>query len=660
MLSSIRIRPLEWAFIALIIFSILWRGGKSIDATWILTGVTSLIVLCSWLADRFDMYASSDRSSAGVVPAWLRITLIATVAWTAMSYLTSEAKNYGLDEVLQTGSYALAFFIIIRLRERGQTEWIGALLSRVIAISGIVASVIGSAIYVLQPVSRFSGTFFDARFHTDYWPNAWAEFLLIALPLTLVCILLSDKRKLWWSAGGGLQLAALYLSFSRGGMLSFGVECALLGIMIFLYWTNARPRLSSRSLLPMFVAVVTAIILVFSLNAARTQQYDLESFTEKVTFTASEGKSSVNERAQFWQAATSMTLQRPVFGWGPYSFRFIQPETMTSVLATSDHPHNAFLKMSAERGIPAALLYVFFIGSILGYAVLSLRYDATSIVKVGSLLGVVGVLAHIMIDYNLQFTGVGLPFFCLLALLAPLQNSAGLPTASFGRWKRRRRLNDTTAVVAALLLFIATWEGAFLVTSSLGRRAAAQADSVNAIKWYNLSKMELFSRDLLLSEAQIKAASGDNEGALASLDRYQPLNPHDSRAWKIRGSVLLSLNRTADAMSALEQAYEGGKYTDVGILRLLLQTSAQNPSASYRARKTEFDALFIAYADAIGANTHFIALSDNVEELQQVARILGRLFPSDADRYLTIAREAQDHAQTERAAFAARPPGTLW
>jgi tetratricopeptide (TPR) repeat protein len=265
-----------------------------------------------------------------------------------------------------------------------------------------------------------------------------------------------------------------------------------------------------------------------------------------------------------------------------------------------------------------------------------------------------------MIDYNLQFTGIGLPFFSLLAFLAPLQSSTGLQIASFGRWKRRKRLNDAAAVLAALVVFVTVWEGLFLVSSSLGRRAASAGDTERTLYWYKMSHAELFSRDLLLSEAQIKSAAGDYEGALASLDTYQPLNPHDSRAWKIRGSILLSLNRFPEALSALEQAYEGGRYTDAGILRLLLQTSAQNPTAAYRARKTEFDELFVAYADAISANTHFIALSDNVEELQQIARILGRLFPSDTERYLDIARDAQHNAQKERAAFDARPPGTLW
>ncbi len=658
-LSSIRIRPLEWAFLALLVFSVLWRGGKSVDATWILTGVTSIIVLCSWLVDRFDVYGGSDRASAGVLPAWLRITLLAAVGWTALSYLTSETKNYGLDEVLRTASYALAFFIVVRLREKGQPVWLATAFPIAVAATATVASLIGSAVYVLQPVMRFSGTFFDARFHTDYWPNAWAEFLLIALPMTLVCLLQSDRRKLWWAACGGVQLAAMILSFSRGGMIALGGEVALLAGLLLVH-RRSISRLTAHSLMLPVTAGLVATALIFSLNGLRSQRYDVESFTRKATFTASEGRSSVDERAQFWDAAMSMTMQRPILGWGPYSFRFVQPASMTSVLATSDHPHNAFLKMSAERGLPAALLFTLFILSILWYGAAAIIRDPSAYLKAGSFLGVAGVLAHTMIDYNLQFTGVGLPLFALLAFLAPLQSSAGLQTASFGRWKRRRRLNDAAAVLAGIVLFVAAWEGLFLVTSSLGRRAVAAQDIQNALSWYSLSHAELFSRDLFLSEAHIKSQSGDPTGALASLDRYQRLNPHDSRAWKIRGSVLLSLNRTAEALSALEQAYEGGRFTDAGILRLLLQTSTQNPTAAYRARKTEFDELFVAYAEAISANSHFIALSDNVEELQQIARILGRLFPSDAERYLKIARDAQDNARKERASFAARPPGTLW
>jgi hypothetical protein len=57
---------------------------------------------------------------------------------------------------------------------------------------------------------------------------------------------------------------------------------------------------------------------------------------------------------------------------------------------------------------------------------------------------------------------------------------------------------------------------------------------------------------------------------------------------------------------------------------------------------------------------HFIALGGSVEELDRVAVLMARLFPTDKGRYEKIAREAMEHAEVERASFAARPTGLLW
>jgi O-antigen ligase len=56
-----------------------------------------------------------------------------------------------------------------------------------------------------------------------------------------------------------------------------------------------------------------------------------------------------------------MSWERPMIGFGPGTFRFVQPQLQHEVLATSDHPHNVFLKLAMERGWPAATFFCFFL-----------------------------------------------------------------------------------------------------------------------------------------------------------------------------------------------------------------------------------------------------------------------------------------------------------
>jgi O-antigen ligase len=665
---SFRSRPLEWAFLALLVFSVLWRGGKSIDTTWIATLLMAVIFLFGWISDRYDPAARAQRLQEGICPSWVRVLALGAIIFTILSYITSQTRNYGLDEVLRTVTYILTFLWIIRLREQGKIEWLEWTLPPALSLTAILASMIGVVVYLLQPVTRFAGTFFDYRFHTDYWPNAWAELLLIALPMTLVCILRSSEKKVRWMAGGVLLLSALYLSYSRGGMLAFGGECLLLLLIAAIQIRKSVPL--KRQLRTNAVKIGTVIIVALfcvgilsvSLNAIRSTRYEVESIGDKVTFSASEGTSSVNERAQFWEQAIEMIRTEPWTGWGPYSFRFVQPAHMTSVLATSDHPHNAFLKIAAERGLPAALFFSLLIIGIFFSAVRRIfSSEATSsLLLTGSLLAVTGVLLHVMIDYNLQFVGIGLAFFTLLGFLAPVTASSDARRASFLRWKTRRRLSDCCALIALLLFITATREGWFLVTSSFGRHSLAAGDAATAQEWFDASRGELFSRDLLLSSAQLHLQQSQTGAALAVLDDYQKLNALDARAWRLRGETLLVSNNITEATEALERAYELGRYIDIGTLRLLLQSYNAGQSEAYKARKEEFDLLFRAYADAILQNTHFIALSQNVEELQKVSRLLSIAFPNDAQRYASIAREALNHAKDERSQYAEKEPGLLW
>lgn len=649
-----------------------------------LGGLAAGLTIWQWLA-RGDRRRDGERllelkqgmsSRRSELPFGLWAVALADALWLILSYIFSETRNYGADELIRVPAYMLLFLWVAREQIEGESESLRRWFPTVVTGSAAVATAVGVAVYALQPVNRFVGTFFDFRFDTDYWPNAWAQFLLLAWPMALfVCWRQTDERRRWLLfLVLSFIVSGLFLSYSRGALLASIGQC---GMMALLFGTvmirDVRYRRMLRSiirsvLLKSGVVLALAVALFFGVNELRSSFYEVQSVTEKVTFTAAEGTSSINERAQFWQQASVLAQARPVFGWGPYSFRFLQPRFMQHVLATSDHPHNVLLKLAMERGYPAAVLFATLFGTVIGLAILSYftvrkanapERDAFTIMSIGA---VTGLLLHNFIDFNLQFTGIGITTTILLGLLvAPAAPVLTPGPISFRRWRIRKLLSRSELSLAGLLLVFALWEGTFLVTSSFGRHAMAAGDDATALEWFERSHPGLFSRDLYLSEAQLHMDNGDYTEALAALDHYRELNPHDARAWKLRGEVLLRTNEHEAALEALEEAYERGRYTDLGITRLLLEAVRRtNRQTEYASRKLEFDALYSAYAQAVENNTHFIALSHNVEELQAVSRLLAALYPLDAQSYRSIARSAVAHARQERERLTARQPGMLW
>jgi len=87
------------------------------------------------------------------------------------------------------------------------------------------------------------------------------------------------------------------------------------------------------------------------------------------------------------------------------------------------------------------------------------------------LIGILGVLAHLLIDYNLQFVGIALPFWFLLgAIHKPI---------------RKIKVVKHSFIIVCVLLAVSIIEGIGLVQSSKGRAAEKNGDYNSALYWYN-------------------------------------------------------------------------------------------------------------------------------------------------------------------------------
>ena len=675
-----RLAPL--VLLAFLPLSILWKGGKTLETTWLLVAVAWFCTLAYWSRRKEEADASA------LVPLRLWVPLMLFLCWTFISYITSSVGNYGLDEVLRDSSLILLFLWMLRESSR---DAYGAPLAlrcfQILIVSVVVAAFLGILVYIFQPVPRFVGSFFDWRFHTDYWPNAWAELVLMVWPIAwtrchpsttlrvtprvMVSVVEPWTRNavLWNLAsftGAGLLLASLFLSYSRAAYVAFGLQVAL---WCFIRWRlegSIRRAVWNRPSLGRTMATLCITVgMVLSFNALRAQFSPVQSTVEKITFTAAEGTSSITERAQFWKQAWDLMWERPLFGFGPYSFRFVQTRLQEGVFATSDHAHNILLKYALERGLPAAVLFIVFLLTIVIPALRTLAQGTSSPppLLLPLTLSITGVLFHLLLDFNMQFVGVALPFWLIFALLyrKVLQFSSLQPAESLQPPLSPTLLRFSELSLATTLMLLALFEGRFLLISSIGRHAEARGDIATALTWYEGARVEMFSRDLHLSRAHLSLLQEKPKNALRALDDYFHVNRYDARAWKLFGDTQMLLNDLQAARSAYEEAYRLGKWNHLGALRGLIDAlRAQGQKEIIAQRRVEFDTLLSAYLEAIERNTHFIALTPNVEEFLAVTGTLAELFPTDAPRYQAMGARADRHAREERERISARPPGRLW
>ncbi len=646
---------LEWSLLIFLSLSILWRGGKGLEATWILAGLAVLLTFSRfWLEPPHP-----KRVHLGISPL-LWIMLMLFLGWSVLSFVFSTAQNYGLDEVLRDVSLILiALWVSRRLAAHDSGVRFERHLIAVIAWSILLACVVGVAVYVLQPVNRFVGTFFDYRFDTDYWPNAWAEAVLLFWPIVVIW---SRTFPLWLrSMVVGCVLGALLLSFSRGALIAFCLQGTIWTSIIavrHLRQSGFTVDLRARVLPVVLVMLGSTVVAlgIFSLtNVVRSQYHEVESVSAKATFTAEEGSSSISERRDFWQQSLQLSLHRPWIGIGPYSFRFAQPGLQTQVFATSDHPHNVFLKLAMERGWPVAVLFAFTLLLILLPAsrrIITTKDAQDITIALPILIAILGVVAHNLIDYNLQFVGIVLPFWIFLGVLMP--TAEWNPTAK--KWSRIVEI-----LLTILLGCVAVFEGRYLVISSLGRHAEAAGNPAEALNWYDQARGQIFSRDMHLSRANLFLQQREFAKADAALDDYAVQNSRDARLWILRGDVAAAAGDTTGAYSAFSRAFQLAKYDYLesfeGIVRFL--TSGQHMN-ELTERREEFLQVFHAFGDAILRNAHFIALSQNVEVFERISKILQSAYPADRTAIRELTAKVLAHAQDERQKVSSRTPGILW
>lgn len=717
------------AILSLLTFTVLWKGGKSLESTWLLLGVGAVCVLAQNLCRSGKWQVDSGQNDSNK-ELWLVVLLF--IIWTGVSYLFSTTQNYGLDEVLRTAGLG---FILLWYISNNQNDPLDDNTNRLpltanrflenkiltyITNLAVLTCTIGLLVYIFQPVNRFVGTFFDSRFHTDYWPNAAAQFLLLAWPiallksssshddyslekdenmlirllkylrngipfetpllLTRIPHLLKPLKPILRYVPTGLALGCLLLTFSRGALIAFLGQIVLLSVLI-LGHGGSRKRLH-KPLTHIALSLLMGFVLFVGINEMRSAFYPIQSVSEKVTFQAAEGTSSISERSSFWKHAIIMSVQKPVFGWGPYSFRFVQPRFQEHVLATSDHPHNVFLKLTAERGLIAAILFALILYAALrpgvDLALKGKRFNPNDHARLGYSLIVVsvaGVIAHNLIDYNLQFVGIALPFWLLLAILIKRTDHKQLfrvPTKLTAY-----RLTLTAIILSLILLTVATREAYYLATSSFGRHAEAAGNTEQALQWYAASENEWFTRDMRLSKIHLLAKSGDTEAAKASVFKYMDRNAEDARAWKLYGEIFLMEERFDEAIKNYEHAFKYGSWNDLGIssglLEALFADTLTQPTSDAAADSKnlemhpriasaapEIEKRTLEFSEAIERNMHFIALSPNPEEAIKILITLSVIFPERSGEYRTLIGRIERKVAKERSRIKARNPGWLW
>jgi O-antigen ligase len=400
---------------ALVAFAVLAHGAVEDWAKAVLeTGAGLLFLFWSALFYR----AQDDDHEVVLSPLLPPLILLAVVALAQLLlHATASAYDTRMDLGLLLACAILLFLATQAFRYSDDWRgflWFIMIFGFLVAIFGILQQVtFNGKLYWFREM-RYGGIPFGPYVNR----NHFAGFAELIIPVALVPLILGKVRKERWylvAIFGLLPISALFLSASRGGVVSFGVEVGVLALLMLLRRTGGQRALTGG------IVLLMALLLVSWLGVKQV----LERFTSLQSLEVTSGKRA-SMRLDTWH----IFLDHPWTGTGLGTLQAVFPAYETNYDGKIvNHTHNDYLEGLAETGIAGGLCCAAFLG-ILYFVSLRqlLQRDKpfAAALHLSGFVGCSGFLVHSLVDFNLHIPANAILFL----LMAHLATGAVIPSPS--------------------------------------------------------------------------------------------------------------------------------------------------------------------------------------------------------------------------------------
>jgi hypothetical protein len=391
---------------ALVVFAVLAHGGVEDWAKAVLeTGAGVLFLVWSLM-----LFVSEEDEKQVVLTPLLPPLILLTVVALAQLLLHATASAYATRMDLNLlVAYAILLFLAAQAFRNSDDWrsfiWFVMIFGFLVAVFGILQHLtFNGKLYWFREM-RYGGIPFGPYVNR----NHFAGFIELVLPVSLVPLILGKvRRERWYIVGifALLPIGALFLSASRGGVVSFGVEIGVLVLMMLLR------RAGGQHVLIGGIMLLLALLLVSWLGVKQV----LDRFSSLQSLEVTNGKRA-SMRLDTWH----IFLEHPWAGTGLGTLQTVFPRYETNYDGKIvNHSHNDYLEGLAETGVAGGICAAWFLGALFFVSLRQLLQrdkPFAAALHLSGLVGCSGFLVHSLVDFNLHIPGNAL-LFLLMAHLA--------------------------------------------------------------------------------------------------------------------------------------------------------------------------------------------------------------------------------------------------
>ncbi|HUJ95356.1 MAG TPA: O-antigen ligase family protein [Terriglobales bacterium] len=243
--------------------------------------------------------------------------------------------------------------------------------------------------------------------------NHYAGLMEMLLPIPLVFALsrfAQGPRRMMAAVAAAVIAGTIFLSGSRGGMLAFAVQMA---VLIALLASKEKGR---KAAIAFGIFLTITIGLLAWLGGGE--------LTKRMASIHSETRSELSGglRMAINRDGLRMFLHKPVLGWGLGTFPEVYPQFRTFYTNFFiNQAHDDYIQLLVEMGVFGFAAMLWFLVAMFRQALKKLAQwpeNVNGTVALAALLGIIGILVHSFVDFNLEIPANAALFYVLCTVAA--------------------------------------------------------------------------------------------------------------------------------------------------------------------------------------------------------------------------------------------------
>jgi O-antigen ligase len=385
---------------AVLIFAVLAFGAVEKWSTFVFEAGTAVLVLV-WAGKQLVSRKLELSKNSLYLPAVLFFGLIL-----AQVVLRQSAYGYVTEyEVLKYVSYGILLLIAAEsVREEHARKMFGQVMivfGALYAFFALAQSLTANGRIFWVHGTQFPGSIYGSYVNRDQYAGLLEMLVPIPFVLSMGNVLKGGKRVLVGFCAV-LMASTIFLSGSRGGMLTFVIE-----MLFFLALTVGKGRSPRLALGSIALCVLILSLLIF---------------LDKGKVLGRLGDLSPGIRLDIVKDSLRMFSKRPVGGWGLGTFPTVYPSYRSFYTNQFvNEAHNDYVQLLVETGLLGFALMLWFLARLYQHGLPTSRrweFQWDAAVSLAALLGCTGILLHSLVDFNLQIPANAALFYSLCGLAA--------------------------------------------------------------------------------------------------------------------------------------------------------------------------------------------------------------------------------------------------